>query len=159
MPDDAGTLSTYATGELRYWLRHQQPFGGWLSFQYSGWYDETAIMLAAVLDAYRLTGDRGMARRALPALRKGWAWLHSAYASSVGNAFGRLDGSSTSWAKSMARQAARGRRAHHRYKVEGWPWRMLFSCTEAALMASSGRATSISVLRYSDIQNGLFGHG
>src|ERR687886_264468 len=67
VPDDAGTLSTYARGELRYWLRHQQPFGGWLSFQYSGWYDETAIMIAAVLDAYRLTGDRGMVRCAQPA--------------------------------------------------------------------------------------------
>jgi hypothetical protein len=78
VPDDAGTLSTYARGELRYWLRHQQPFGGWLSFPYSGWYDETAIMIAAVLDAYRLTGDRGMVRRALPALRRGWAWLHGA---------------------------------------------------------------------------------
>src|SRR5438067_4813978 len=78
IPDDAGTLSTYATGELRYWLHHQQPFGGWVSFQYSGWYDETAIMIAAVLDAYRLTGDRGMVRRALPALRRGWAWLRGA---------------------------------------------------------------------------------
>src|SRR5437588_404340 len=34
--------------------------------------------IAAVLDAYRLTGDRGMARRAMPALRRGWNWLHGA---------------------------------------------------------------------------------
>src|SRR5437763_15506037 len=37
-------------------------------------------MIAAVLDAYRLTGDRGMVRRALPALRRGWAWLRGSYA-------------------------------------------------------------------------------
>ena len=79
VPDDAGTLATYARGELRYWLKRQQPFGGWVTFQYSGWYDETAIMLSAVLDAYRLTGDIAMVRRALPALRRGWRWLRGAY--------------------------------------------------------------------------------
>ena len=53
VPDDAGTLSTYAGSELRYWLRHQQPFGGWISFQYSGWYDETAIASASSCRAAR----------------------------------------------------------------------------------------------------------
>ena len=79
VPDNSGTLSTYAGSELRYWLAHQQPFGGWITFEYSGWYDETPIMIAAVLDAYRLTGDVGLVRRALPALRRAWSWLHGAY--------------------------------------------------------------------------------
>jgi len=79
VPDDSGTLSTYARGELRYWLAHQQPSGGWITFEYSGWYDETPIMIAAVLDAYRLTGDVGLVRRALPALRRAWGWMHGAY--------------------------------------------------------------------------------
>ncbi len=79
IPDDRGTLRTYARGELSYFLKTQQSFGGWISFQYSGWYDETPIMIAAVLDAYRLTGDRAMVRRALPALRQGWDWLYGSY--------------------------------------------------------------------------------
>lgn len=79
VPDDAGTLATYAGSELHYWLAHQQPFGGWVSFKYSGWYDETAIMISAVLDAYRLTGDKAMVRHALPALRQAWRWLRRAY--------------------------------------------------------------------------------
>ena len=41
--------------------------------------------------------------------------------SSVGNSSGWADGSSTSWANSTARQAASGRRAHHRCSVDGWP--------------------------------------
>jgi hypothetical protein len=56
-------------------------------------------------------------------------------------------GSSTSEAKSTARQAARGLRAHHRCRVEGWPWRMDFSRADSRLMASSGSATSISLVR------------
>ena len=70
-----------------------------------------------------------------------------ACASSVGNAPGRLDGSSTRQAKSTARHAASGRRAHHRCSVLGWPWRMDFSRAASRLMASSGRATSMSFLR------------
>ena len=45
-----------------------------------------------------------------------------------------------------ARAAANGRRAHHKCSVEGWPWRMDFSRALAALMASSGSATSINYL-------------
>jgi len=80
VPNDSGTLATYPRSELQYWLAHQQPFGGWVTFEYSGWYDETPIMIAAVLDAYRLTGDVELVRRALPDLRRGWNWLYSAYA-------------------------------------------------------------------------------
>ena len=79
VPDDAGTLSTFATSELRYWLARQQPFGGWITDKYSGWYDETAIVIAAVLDAYRLTGDLSVVRQSLPALRRGWRWLDGTY--------------------------------------------------------------------------------
>jgi len=57
-------------------------------------------------------------------------------------------GSSTSEAKMTARQAANGRRAHHRCNVLGWPWRMDFSLALASLMASSSSATSMSFLRW-----------
>ena len=63
----------------------------------------------------------------------------------AGSAFGS-SGSSTMEAKMTARVVARGFRAHHRCRVEGWPWRMDFSRALAALMASKGRATSISFL-------------
>lgn len=79
VPDNRGTLGTYATSELAYWLQKQQPSGAWITFQYSGWYDETPIFIAAVLDAYRQTGDRAMVKRALPALRRAWAWLDHSY--------------------------------------------------------------------------------
>ena len=69
------------------------------------------------------------------------------WSSSVGNSFGYADGSSTSCANSTARHAASGRRAHHRCRVEGWPCRIDFSRTDARLMASRGRDTSISFRR------------
>ena len=65
-------------------------------------------------------------------------------AASVGNRSGWLEGSSTSCANNTARHVANGLRDHHRCRVEGWPWRMDFSRTEALLMASRGRATSMS---------------
>lgn len=49
-------------------------------------------------------------------------------------------------ARSTAWQAASGRLAYQRCSVDGWQWRMDFSRAEAALMASSGRATSIGLL-------------
>ncbi len=79
VPDNRGTLGTYATTELAYWLGKQQASGAWITFKYSGWYDETPIFIAAVLDAYRQTGDRAMVRRALPALRRAWNWLDQSY--------------------------------------------------------------------------------
>ena len=57
------------------------------------------------------------------------------------------DGSSTICAKMTARAAANGRRAHHRCRVLGWPWRIDFSRADARLMASRGSATSMSFLR------------
>ena len=63
---------------------------------------------------------------------------------SVGNLSGQLEGSSTSEAHNTARQAANGRRAHHKWSVEGCPWRMDFSRADSILIASRGRATSIS---------------
>jgi len=56
----------------------------------------------------------------------------------------RRIGSSTICENITARAAARGRRAHHRCSVLGCPCRMDFSRAEALLMASSGRATSMS---------------
>jgi len=69
--------------------------------------------------------------------------------SSVGNRSGQLEGSSTSDAHSTARQAANGRLAHHKCSVLGCPCRIDFSRADSALIASSGKATSISFLRYS----------
>ncbi len=66
-------------------------------------------------------------------------------ASLVGNSSGTAEGSSTIWQKITARAAASGRLAHHRCKVLGCPWRMLFSRADAALIAPSGMATSISL--------------
>ncbi len=66
--------------------------------------------------------------------------------SSVGKSSGWEEGSSTREAQRTARAVARGRRAHQRCSVEGCPWRMLFSLADSALMASSGRAVSISFL-------------
>ena len=43
-----------------------------------------------------------------------------------------------------ARQAASGRRAHHRCSVEGCPCRIDFSRADSLLIASSGSATSIA---------------
>ena len=68
-------------------------------------------------------------------------------ASLVGNRSGSADGSSTIWAKITARAAASGRRAHQRCSVLGWPCRMDFSRLDAALIASRGKATSMSFLR------------
>ena len=78
-----------------------------------------------------------------------------AWAFSVGNRPGCAEGSSTICEKITARAAASGRRAHHRCRVLGCPCRMDFSRTLAALIASSGRATSMSFLeRLGDIALG-----
>gem|GEM_PF-2424047 len=70
--------------------------------------------------------------------------LSRSWDSSVGNSSGRLDGSSTIWAKMTARAAASGLRAHQRWSVLGCPCLMDFSRAEATLIASSGSATSMS---------------
>jgi hypothetical protein len=76
IPSDAyPQLVPYATSELRYWLERQTPAGQWVSNPMSGFYDETAIMLCAAVDAYRVTGDKTLLAESLPRLRKGWAWL------------------------------------------------------------------------------------
>src|SRR5690554_5677975 len=71
-------------------------------------------------------------------------WRSRSCASSVGNSSGSEDGSSTSDAKSTARHAANGRLAHHKCSVDGCPCRIDFSRLDAALIASRGRATSMS---------------
>ncbi len=63
----------------------------------------------------------------------------------AGSAFGS-SGSSTREAKITARVVASGLRDHQRCSVDGWPWWMDFSLALAALMASRGKATSISFL-------------
>ncbi len=68
-------------------------------------------------------------------------------ASTVLKRSGHADGSSTNCANSTARQAANGRRAHHRCNVDGCPCRIDYSRAEATLIASSGMETSMSFLR------------
>jgi hypothetical protein len=53
-------------------------------------------------------------------------------------------GSFTICEKITALAAASGRRAHQRWSVLGCPWRIDFSRAQAALIASSGSATSMS---------------
>ena len=57
-----------------------------------------------------------------------------------------------------ARLAASGRRAGHRCRVEMWPCRMFFSCSDAADASARGNAVSIRrlVMRVASI---LFGDG
>jgi hypothetical protein len=83
IPNDAyPQLAPYTDSELRFWLNQQLPSGQWVSNAQSGYYDETAIVISAALDAYRVTGNRTLLVEALPRLRRGWAWLR-------GNANGR----------------------------------------------------------------------
>src|SRR5690242_15634095 len=48
------SLGSYSGSEITYWLERQQPFGGWLTAPLSGYFDETPILISAVLDAYRI---------------------------------------------------------------------------------------------------------
>jgi glycogen debranching enzyme len=69
------SLASYTSTELTYWLDRPQTFGGWLTARKSGYFDETPILISAALDAYGVTGDLGLLRRALPRLERGWNWL------------------------------------------------------------------------------------
>lgn len=69
------SLAAYSSSELRYWLARQQPYGGWLTAPKSGYFDETPILISAVLNGYQVTGDLVLMREALPRLERGWNWL------------------------------------------------------------------------------------
>lgn len=69
-------LDPYAGSELDFWLAHQQASGQWVTDPQSGYWDETAMLIAAVLDAYRVTGDRGLVVNNLRRLESGWLWLY-----------------------------------------------------------------------------------
>jgi hypothetical protein len=73
------SLSAYSGSEIAFWLDHQQPFGGWLTAPKSGYFDETAIFITAVLDAYRVNGKLTTVRSAMPKLERGWHWLAHSY--------------------------------------------------------------------------------
>jgi hypothetical protein len=80
VPSQSGTsLDAYPGSELAYWLQRQQSFGGWLTAPQSGYFDETAIMIRAVLDTYEVTGDKVAALGALGRLERGWHWLAHSY--------------------------------------------------------------------------------
>jgi hypothetical protein len=82
-------------------------------------------------------------------------WRSFSCASSVGNLSGCADGSATICAKITARAAANGRRAHQRCSVLGCPWRIDFSRAEALLMASSGKATSMSFFLMNELSESV----
>lgn len=71
----SGALSAYSTSELQYWLAHQRAGGSWITNIWSGWYDETPIMIAALADSFRVGGDVRMLRAALPRAERAWQWL------------------------------------------------------------------------------------
>lgn len=73
------SIAAYSRAEIRFWLARQQRFGGWLTARKSGYFDETPILIAAVLDAYRTTGDSTLIRDALPKLERGWRWMAGSY--------------------------------------------------------------------------------
>jgi hypothetical protein len=73
------SLASYSGSEITYWLERQQPFGGWLTAPLSGYFDETPILISAVLDEYRITGNVRLVRTALPKLERGWHWLAHSY--------------------------------------------------------------------------------
>ena len=75
------SVASYTSSELSYWLARQQPFGGWLTARKSGYFDETPILISAVLDSYGVTGDLSLVRQALPRLVRGWQWLEQSYVS------------------------------------------------------------------------------
>ena len=54
-----------------------------------------------------------------------------------------LPGSGRRVAISAARQAASGLRAGQMWRVEIWPWRTFFSCTESRETCFRGKATSM----------------
>ncbi len=70
-------LDPYVGSELGYWLAHQHPSGQWVTDPQSGYWDETAILIAAMLDAYRVTGDRALLTNNLRRLENGWLWLYA----------------------------------------------------------------------------------
>ena len=77
------SLAAYTSSELSYWLERQQSFGGWLTAPLSGYFDETAILIAAVFDVYTITGNKAVAVASLPRLERGWHWLAQSYVRQV----------------------------------------------------------------------------
>ena len=73
------SLAAYPTSEVQYWLAHQQRFGGWLTAPKSGYFDETPIMISAVLSAFQLSGNRSALLDALTAVEHAWSWLDKSY--------------------------------------------------------------------------------
>jgi hypothetical protein len=73
--DGQGTLGAYSTSEIQYWLQRQAASGAWITNVWSGYYDETPEMIAALADSYRLTGDTAALRTNLPRAEHAWSWL------------------------------------------------------------------------------------
>src|SRR5262249_27310203 len=73
----ASPLSAYSGSELRYWLMRQRQDGLWITNNWSGWYDETPALIAAICDSYLLTGDRRSLRARMPRAERAWSALIS----------------------------------------------------------------------------------
>jgi hypothetical protein len=73
------SVGSYSSGELSYWLSRQQPFGGWVTAPKSGYFDETPILISAVLDSYTVTGDVELVRHSIRRLERGWNWLEKGF--------------------------------------------------------------------------------
>lgn len=73
------SIRSYSSTELEYWLKRQLPFGGWVTASTSGYFDETPILISAVLDMYNITGNIASVRRSLPRLERAWQWLAAGY--------------------------------------------------------------------------------
>lgn len=70
------TLATYPGDELAFWLSRQGLLDRcWRTDPKSGWFDETPILISAVLDAYRVRGDRRLLDRAYLRLVRAWEAL------------------------------------------------------------------------------------
>ena len=87
---------------------------------------------------------RALLQRRGPPLRDEGVGRHGVYASTTSLSCFAMRALTTCLAGITARADASGRRAHHRCSVDGCPWRIDFSRADAALIASSGNATSIS---------------
>lgn len=70
-------VDLYSGDELSYWLKQQRPDGLWITNIWSGWYDETPIVIAAAADSYRLTGDRTALAARIGQLERAWSALRS----------------------------------------------------------------------------------
>jgi hypothetical protein len=104
-----GHLDAYDSSELAYWLGHAMSNGLWITNPYSGWYDETPILISAAADAYRLNDNSAALATARFHLEAAWAAMRAAGVDVRHGSryllFARLDQHiATDWADQIKRQ-------------------------------------------------------